>query len=80
MRKILLITILQISLVLACRAQGISINNDGSSPNPSAMLDIKSTSKGLLLPRLTSAQRKAIVAPAAGLIVFDVNKHTNCIF
>ena len=78
MRKILLITILQISLVLACRAQGISINNDGSSPNPSAMLDIKSTSKGLLLPRLTSAQRKAIVAPAAGLIVFDVDK--NCLY
>lgn len=42
-----------------------------STPHPSAMLDISSTSKGLLMPRMTAAQRAAIVNPAKGLMVFD---------
>ena len=37
----------------------------------SALLDIRSTSKGFLPPRMTTAQRTAIVSPAAGLIVYD---------
>ena len=35
--------------------QGVAINNDGTNPDNSAMLDIKSTSKGILVPRMTSA-------------------------
>jgi Chaperone of endosialidase len=54
----------------------VAINNDGTTPNSSAMLDIKSTSKGLLTPRMTTAQRNAIASPATGLMVYDtdVNK------
>ncbi|NVO20236.1 MAG: hypothetical protein HXX13_11075 [Bacteroidetes bacterium] len=48
----------------------VGINSDGSVPENSAMLDIKSTSKGLLPPRMTMAQRNAIVNPAAGLIIW----------
>lgn len=54
-------------------AQGVAINNDGAAPHPSAMLDIKSTTKGLLIPRMTSVQRTAIPSPALGLLVFDTN-------
>ena len=52
-------------------SQSIGINTDGSAPNSSAQLDIKSSTKGILLPRMTSAQRSAIVNPAKGLLVYD---------
>ncbi len=51
----------------------VAINTDGSNPNSSAMLDVKSTDKGFLPPRMTSAQRDAISAPADGLIIFNTN-------
>ncbi|MBL7913595.1 MAG: tail fiber domain-containing protein [Bacteroidia bacterium] len=47
----------------------VGINN--AAPNASAVLDISATAKGVLIPRLTSAQRLAIVAPATGLLVFE---------
>lgn len=40
-------------------------------PNASSMLDITSTNKGLLIPRMTSAQRLAIATPATGLMVYE---------
>ena len=46
------------------------------TPHQSAAVDITSTNKGALLPRMTTAQRKAIVNPAAGLLVFDLNKNS----
>lgn len=52
-------------------AQNVGINNDASQPDNTAILDIKSNSKGLLIPRMTSAERTAIAAPAIGLTVFD---------
>lgn len=52
-------------------AQSIAINNDGSGPDPSAILDVKSTDKGVLIPRMTSQQRSTISSPAKGLLVFD---------
>jgi uncharacterized protein (TIGR02145 family) len=48
----------------------VSINTDNSSPDNSAMLDIKSTSKGLLIPRMTQSQIEAISSPVNGLVVF----------
>ncbi|VXB17731.1 conserved hypothetical protein [Flavobacterium sp. 9AF] len=44
-----------------------------TTPDASSMLDITSTTKGLLIPRMTTAQKTAIVSPANGLIVFDTN-------
>ena len=66
---------LQIILVIVCiialnnlQAQ-MAVNTDGSSADASAMLDIKSTTKGFLAPRMTEAQKNAISSPAAGLLV-----------
>jgi len=56
---------------LTAWGQGVGINTDNSSPDASAMLDVKSTNKGVLIPRMTTAQRTAIAAPAQGLLVFD---------
>jgi hypothetical protein len=53
--------------------QGVAINNDNSAPDPSALLDMKSINKGLLVPRMTQAQRNAIVSPAKGLMIFQTN-------
>jgi len=54
-------------------AQNIGINEDGSNPDPSAILDVKATDKGLLIPRLTTAQMNAIVNPTTGLLIFNSN-------
>ena len=52
-------------------AQGVGINT--VRPHPSARLDIYSTHKGLLLPKLTTAQRNAISLPADGLLVYNLD-------
>ncbi len=53
----------------------VAVNNDGSTPDPSAALDIKSSTKGLLVPRMSSAQRTGIPMPATGLLVFDLDSN-----
>lgn len=54
----------------------VAINTDGSSPNPSAMLDIKSTDGGILIPRITITQRDSIDSPATGLLVFVTDNNS----
>lgn len=49
----------------------VGINTDNSQPNASAMLDIKSTDKGVLIPRLTTDQINGISSPATGLLVYN---------
>ncbi|MEM6699567.1 MAG: right-handed parallel beta-helix repeat-containing protein, partial [Bacteroidota bacterium] len=57
---------------LSLHAQ-VGINSDGSAPDPSAMLDVQSTSKGFLTPRMTEAQRDAIATPATGLLIYQID-------
>ena len=57
---------------LAARAPTGSVGI-GTTPDASAVLDVRSTSQGLLLPRLTAAQRAAIASPAQGLQVFQTD-------
>jgi hypothetical protein len=54
--------------------QSQSVGIGISTPDGSALLDLQSTSKGFLLPRMTSTQRNAIPSPAAGLMIFDTDK------
>jgi hypothetical protein len=58
----------------AVAGSGVAINTTGNPPHPSARLDVTHTSKGLLLPRLTSAQRDAVINPAVGLIIFNATE------
>ena len=51
----------------------VRINNDGTAAASCAMLDVKSTSGGMLVPRMTEAQRTAIGSPATGLLVFQTD-------
>jgi len=58
-------------LILCCSSVAqVGINNDNSTPDNSAMLDVKSTSKGVLLPRMTRSQRDVVDGPVNGLMVF----------
>ena len=77
MNRTLLISL----FLLACyaaTAQNVGINANGAAPNASAILDldvsaIAGTKKGMLVPRVTTAERTAIPTPANGLLVYDTS-------
>jgi hypothetical protein len=70
--------LLLISLYKTVTGQNVGIGTN--APSASAQLDVSSTNKGVLLPRITTAQRKAIVSPEQGLMVFDSDKRTIMIY
>ena len=63
---------LQISF-LGFTQENVGISDVVNTPDPSSVLDIFSTSKGLLVPRMTSVERLAIVNPSNALMVFDTD-------
>lgn len=69
--NLLLITIITIITIstLSITAQ-VAVTPDGANADPSAMLDVKSTDKGMLVPRMSAAERDLIGSPATGLLVF----------
>ena len=69
-RRILILAFAMFSITAMAQ---VAINTDSSLPDNSAMLDVKSITKGLLMPRMTQAQRNAIVTPAAGLTIFQTD-------
>jgi trimeric autotransporter adhesin len=71
-----LIFILLSLFIVNCFSQGISINTSGISADASAMLDINSSSKGLLIPRVSLASTtdvSAVPSPAVSLLVYNTN-------
>jgi len=54
-------------------AQGIGISNANITPDPSSMLDVSSTSQGVLIPRMTQTQRNAISLPATSLLIYQTD-------
>lgn len=75
-------TLFSIKIFIACLfvfhqsySQTVVVTDDANytSGNSSSVLDIKSTSKGLLIPRLTNAERNAIASPANGLMVYQTD-------
>ena len=55
-------------------AQGVAVNETGSAAHASAMLDVSSINKGLLIPVMTYTDRNAIDDPATGLLIFQSNE------
>lgn len=75
MKKIISIVSL-VFIAFTISSQNIAITDDNSyTADPSAMLDVKSLTKGMLVPRMTSVQRTSISSPATGLLVFDTNEN-----
>jgi len=59
---------------------GVSVASSFTSPNSSAQLDVSSTTKGFLPPRMTTTQKNAISSPAAGLVVYDTDTNKLCCY
>lgn len=59
---------------LSYSQNGVGIGT--TSPHSSSILEINSTSKGLLIPRMTTAERTAIATPATGLQVYDTTTNS----
>lgn len=74
MKKLILLFAAIVTITSYTLAQ-VSINNDSSSPDSSAMLDVKSTSKGILPPRMTNIQMYNISNPAAGLSIYNTTSN-----
>jgi trimeric autotransporter adhesin len=71
MKKILQLLLSAMFVSNMVSAQSFAINTDGSTANASALLDVKSTTRGLLIPRMSKTERIAIASPATGLLVFQ---------
>lgn len=70
-KKILLTSLLFFLLIVNTISGQVGIGT--VTPDASSMLDVVSTSKGMLTPRMTTAQKLAITSPANGLIVYDTD-------
>jgi hypothetical protein len=63
------------------RTSGLAISNIlFGTPHASAILDVASTTKGFLPPRMTTAQKTGIGSPTAGLIVYDTTLGKLCVY
>ncbi len=76
MKQLFCVCALALTMLFAARTsfgQGMSVNTAGTAANASAMLDVASTTKGMLVPRMTAAQKTAIASPATGLMIFQTD-------
>ena len=69
MKKISFIAIVAVLFSTLLAAQSVGINT--TTPHASAILDIRSSTKGMLIPRTSSTSRMAIANPAKGLMIYD---------
>ena len=79
MKHILLLFATALILCIQSLAQSVGINDDGSTPNNSAMLDVKASNKGLLIPQIALmgvTDVTAIPNPALSLLVYNTSSGT----
>ncbi len=80
MYKLLLLFAFMMTITCFRTYSQVAINTDGSPPDPSAFIDVKSTTKGLLPPRMTNAQIIGISSPVAGSMVYNTSLNSICLF
>jgi len=77
MKKTILATLLMIALAITTTSNAqVGIGVSTANINPSAQLDVSSTTKGFLPPRMTTTQRDAISTPATGLVIFNTTTNS----
>jgi len=73
---LMLLTFFFLVITITCMAQPVAINTIGASADASAIFDVNSSRKGVLIPRLTTLERDGINTPAEGLLIY--NSDTQC--
>jgi hypothetical protein len=58
------------------KGQSMGISNTAITPDASSILEMRTTTKGLLIPRLTTTERNAISTPATGLMIYNTTTNT----
>ena len=77
MKNTFLLTAFIIALFISTNSNAqVGIGVSTANINPSAQLDVTSTTKGFLPPRMTTTQRNAIVSPASGLVIFNTTTNS----
>jgi len=69
--RFVIATIVSITSYQTAITQSLSVNSTGSPAAASSILDVESTTKGVLIPRMNKTQKNAIASPANGLLVFQ---------
>jgi hypothetical protein len=71
--RIALLALMLLMLQSGFAQTSVAINPTGAIAHPSAILDVSSTTGGVLFPRMTQAQKLAIVAPVNGLTIYQID-------
>ncbi|HIA06796.1 MAG TPA: hypothetical protein EYN71_08880 [Flavobacteriales bacterium] len=69
-------TVLILYTSIALAQQGVLISDGAGSPDPTAILDIQSTTKGVLLPRMTTSAMLDINGAATGLMIYNTDDNS----
>lgn len=72
-KRLRILTVFLLISVQTIYAQNVGINQTGSDPDNSAMLDVSATNKGVLVPRMSRAQKFLIPSPANGLLIYQTD-------
>lgn len=73
-KSFLAVVFINLFFSLSVLSQNVAVtDNEAYEADSSAMLDVQSTTKGMLVPRMTTLERTAINKPANGLLVYDTN-------
>ncbi|MCH2020970.1 MAG: hypothetical protein MK207_00715 [Saprospiraceae bacterium] len=82
MPKLFIITLILISSfsLLGQNQDGVSINENGNLSDQSAILDIQSTDKGFLIPRMLESEKNNINNPASGLLIYQTDNDNGFYF
>ena len=73
MKRVKLYFTVIMMISICCLEAQVGIKKNGSHPHPSTMLEVSDTASGLLIPRMTTAQRDSIPSPAIGLMIYQIN-------
>lgn len=73
-RLTLISTLVAICQISSAAAQGVGIGTSSFSTDPSSILDIRSTERGVLVSRMNTQQMLAIVTPATGLLIYNTDE------
>ncbi|MEO6541063.1 MAG: hypothetical protein ABIN74_08745, partial [Ferruginibacter sp.] len=69
--RLVIAVCIAITLSQTAVSQSLSINTTGTPANASSILDVSSTVKGVLIPRMDKTQKNAIPSPATGLLIYQ---------